>query len=131
MLTETMFETRDQMAELASRLPFEPVETDGVIFAETSWREPKETPGTATGSEITLSRWSATRGQERTESATTPDHCHVVALALRATRMSIWAQSKPLFQGSVPPGTILVSAPGQQLRARITPAVRLPASSRR
>jgi AraC family transcriptional regulator len=121
MLTETMFETRDQMAELASRLPFEPVETDGVIFAETNWREPKETPGTATGSEITLSRWSATRGQERTESATTPDHCHVVALALRATRMSIWAQSKPLFQGSVPPGTILVSAPGQQLRARITP----------
>lgn len=122
MLTDAMFETRNQIAELAGRVPFEPVEMDGAIFAETRWREPKERPSAATaGSEITLSRWTATRGKERTECATTPDHCHVVALALRATWMSLWTQSKPLFEGSVPPGTILVSAPGQQLRARLTP----------
>jgi AraC family transcriptional regulator len=122
MLTDAMFETRNQIVELAGRVPFEPVEVDGAIFAETRWREPKEKPSAAiAGSEITLSRWTATRGKERTECATTPDHCHVVALALRATWMSLWTQSKPLFEGSVPPGTILVSAPGQQLRARVTP----------
>jgi len=122
MLTDAVFETRNQIAELAGRVPFEPAEVDGAIFAETRWREPREKPGAATvGAEITLSRWTATRGKERTECATTPDHCHVVALALRATWMSLWTQSKPLFEGSVPPGTILISAPGQQLRARITP----------
>jgi AraC family transcriptional regulator len=122
MLTDATFETRNQIAELAGRVPFEPVEVDGAIFAETRWREPKEEPSAvSTGAEITLSRWTATRGKERTEYATTPDDCHVVALSLRATSMSLWTQSKPLFEGSVPPGTILVSAPGQQLRARVTP----------
>jgi AraC family transcriptional regulator len=122
MLTDVMFETRNQIADLAGRAPFEPVEVEGAIFAETRWREPKEKPGAAiAGSEITLSRWSATGGKERTERATTPDHCHIVALALSATRMSLWTQSKPLFEGSVSPGTILVSAPGQQLWARVTP----------
>jgi AraC family transcriptional regulator len=122
MLTDVMFETRNQIADLAGRAPFEPVEVDEAIFAETRWREPKEKPDVATaGSEITLSRWSATGGKERMERATTPDHCHIVALALSATRMSLWTQSKPLFEGSVSPGTILVSAPGQQLRALITP----------
>jgi AraC-like DNA-binding protein len=122
MLTDAIFETRNQVVELAGRVPFEPVEADVAIFAESRWREPKDKlSAAAAGSEITLSRWTATRGKERTECATTPDHCHVVALALRATWMSLWTQSKPLFEGSVPPGTILVSAPGQQLRARVTP----------
>jgi AraC-like DNA-binding protein len=122
MLTDAMFETRDPLAELAGRVPFEPVEGNGAIFAETRWREPKQKPGAASaGSEITLSRWTATCGKERTEYATTPDHSHVVALALSATWMSLSTQSKPLFEGSVPPGTILVSAPGQQLHVRVTP----------
>jgi AraC family transcriptional regulator len=122
MLTDATLETRHQIGELAGRLLFEPVEVDGAIFAETRWREPREKPSAATGgSDITLSRWTAIGGAERTEYATTPDHCHVVALALKATRMSLWTQSKLLFEGSVPPGTILVSAPGQQLRARVTP----------
>ena len=81
MLTDATFETRNQIAELAGRVPFEPVEVDGAIFAETRWREPKEEPSAvSTGAEITLSRWTATRGKERTEYATTPDDCHVVAL---------------------------------------------------
>jgi AraC family transcriptional regulator len=122
MLTDATFETRNQIAELASGVPFEPDEVEGAIFAETRWREPKEEPSAATaGAEIALSRWTATRGKERTEYATTPDDCHVVALSLRATSMSLWTESKPLFEGLVPPGTILVSAPGQQLRARVAP----------
>lgn len=120
MLTDTMFDTGNRILDLAGRVPFESVEAHEAIFAEARWREPKEKP-CAAGPEITLSRWTAMRGMERTECATTPNDCHVVALALRATSMSLWTQSKPLFEGSVPPGTILVSAPGQQLRARVTP----------
>jgi AraC-like DNA-binding protein len=120
MLTDTMFETGDRVVDRAGPMPFEPVEAQEAIFAEARWREPKEKPSPA-GSEITLSRWAATRGEERTENATTPNHCHVVALALRAASMSLWTQSKPVFEGSVLPGTILVSAPGQQLRVRVTP----------
>ena len=119
MLTDAMFERCDEIAELVRS---EPVEPGGAIFAETRWREPKESPSAATaGSDITLSRWTASRGKERTECATTPDHCHVVALALGATSMRIWTQSRSLFEGSVAPGTILVSAPGQQLQVRVTP----------
>jgi AraC family transcriptional regulator len=120
MLTDAMFETRDQIAELVPSS--EPVEVGGAIFAEKRWREPKDGPSATTaGSEIALSRWTAASGKERMECATTPDHCHVVALALGAASMRLWTQSKLLFEGSVAPGTILVSAPGQQLRARVTP----------
>jgi AraC family transcriptional regulator len=118
MLTDTSFEARNRIADLASHMPLEPAEWDGVIFEEKSWREPKERQSAG---DITLSRWTAARGSERTECAVTPDHCLIVALALRPTWISLWTQSKPLFEGSVPPGAILVSRPGQQLRARVTP----------
>jgi AraC family transcriptional regulator len=118
MLTERSFEVRRRMVDLASYVPLEPVELDGAIFEEKNWRAPKERQGAG---DITLSRWTATRGSERTECAVTPDHCHIVALGLRPTRISLWTQSRPLFEGSVPSGTILVSTPGQQLRVRVTP----------
>ena len=35
--------------------------------------------------------------------------------------MSLSTQSKRLFERSLPPGTILVSAPGQRLEMRVTP----------
>jgi AraC family transcriptional regulator len=122
MLTDAGFETRNPIAVLTADVPFKPNEMDDVIFEETSWREQAGRLGAATtGRDIMLSRWTATRGSERTECSVTPNHCHIVALALRPTRISLWTQSKPLFEGSLPPGTILISTPGQQLRARVTP----------
>src|SRR3954447_27013101 len=83
MLNDAMFETRDPIAVLAGRLPFEPVEVDDAVFAETRWRQPK--PGAVIGgSEVPLSRWTASGGKERPECATTPDPCHFVAFAVRA-----------------------------------------------
>jgi AraC family transcriptional regulator len=119
MLTDTSFEAGYQTADLAPHALLEPFESDHAIFEEKNWREPKESVGE---DDIALSRWSALRGTERTESSITPDHCHVVALALRPARISLWTQSKPLFEGSVSPGTILITTPGQHLRARITPS---------
>jgi AraC-like DNA-binding protein len=119
MQTDVMLQTPNPIL-LAGRVPFAPFEAAGAIFAETRWRQPKQTPGAA-GSDITLSRWTAARGEQRTEFAATPDHCHVVALSLTATRMSLSTASKPLLEGIVPPGTIVVSTPGQQLRASVVP----------
>lgn len=122
MLTDATFAARDRIAALAGHLPFEPVQADVAIFEETRWRQPQERQGTAdAASDIMLSRWTATHGGERTESAVTPDHCHVIALVLTTTRISLRTLSKPLFEGALLPGTILVSTPGQRLRMRVTP----------
>lgn len=122
MSIDAMFEARIQIGRSGLHAPLVPFEADGAILEESRWREPTKGRSTATaGFDIMLSRWSATRGKERTECTVTPDHCHVVALALRTTEISLWTPSKQLFEGSLPPGTILVSAPGQRLRARVKP----------
>ena len=107
---------------LAVRAPSGFVEPEGEIFAEQEWREPRERNGQAsTATEITLSRWTADSGCERAASAITPTDCHIVALALKPTRMTLSTRSRQLFEGSVPSGTIFFSAPGQQLQVRVTP----------
>jgi AraC-like DNA-binding protein len=118
MLTDTSFEARYPIADLAPHALPDSFESSGAIFEEKRWREPKESVGEH---DIALSRWSALHGSERSESSIAPDHCHIVALALRPARISLWTQSKPLFEGSVSPGTILITTPGQHLQARIVP----------
>jgi AraC-like DNA-binding protein len=122
VLTDARFEARHQIADLAPGLTLDPVGMNGTISEESRWREPIEGEGAASaGSDIVLSRWTATHGGERTDCSVTPDDCHIVALSLRTTWMSLSTQSKPLFERSLPPGTILVSAPGQRLEMRVTP----------
>lgn len=122
MSIDANFETRGQVGHPGFHAPLVPFEADGGILEESHWREPMKGRSTATaGLDIMLSRWSATRGSERTECTVTPDHCHIVALALRTTQISLSTESKQLFEGTLRPGTILVSAPGQQLRARVKP----------
>ena len=122
MSIDAVFEARSQIGRPGFHVPFVPFEADGAILEEWRWREPMKGRSTATtGLDITLSRWSATHGDERTECSVTPDHCHIVALTLTTTQISLWTQSRQLFEGSLPPGTILVSAPGQQLRVRVKP----------
>lgn len=118
MLTDTSFERRYRIADIATQVPLEPLESNDEIFKERRWREPKESVGP---DDIALSRWTAMRGSERKENSVTPDHCCIVALALGPARISLWTQSKPLFEGSVPSGTILIATPGQYLQVKITP----------
>ena len=106
MSIDAMFEARSQNGRPGFHVPFVPLEADGAILEEWRWREPMKGRSTTTaGLDITLSRWSATHGDERTECSVTPDHCHIVALTLTTTQMSLWTQSKQLFEGSLPPGT--------------------------
>jgi AraC family transcriptional regulator len=121
MFVDATLETSGQPIPFAGLAPIDEPETGPALFTETKWLEPREMPAAAGGPQIAVSRWIAPRGKPRTESATMPDHCHVVALALRDTWMSLSTPSKQLFEGAMPPGTIIVGAPGQQLHVRVTP----------
>ena len=118
MLTNAGLEAGHQIADLLSQLPPGPIDADAAVFEETNRREPQERQD-AGG--IAFSRWTAARGNGRTEHAVTPDDCHVIALALRPTRISLWTPSRQLFEGSLPSGTVVVRPPGQQLLLHVTP----------
>jgi AraC-like DNA-binding protein len=123
MLTDAMFESPDQIADHGFHAPIEPFETDGAIFEERRWREPEQVSrGSAAGADIVMSRWTASPGGGRIECTVTPDGCHIIALALNTTWISVSTPSKTLFEGSLPPGTLIVNAPSQRLRARATPS---------
>src|SRR6201988_764389 len=85
------------------------------IFEELRWREPQ---AKCAGSGILVSRWTGMQGDAPSEDALTPAWCHVVAIALKATRVCLSTGSRPLFDGVMPSGTVHVSTPGQRLTAQ-------------
>src|SRR5262245_21584877 len=103
MLTNAGLDAGHQIADLLSQLPPGPIDADAAVFEETNRREPQE--GQDAGG-IAFSRWTAARGSGCIEHAVTPDYCHVIALALRPTRISLWTPSRQLFEGSLPSGTV-------------------------
>lgn len=122
MSIDAMFAACGQIGRPVFDFQPEPFDAVGAILEESCWREPMKGRRTAFDElDIVLSRWSATHGSERTECSVTPDHCHIVALTLTTTRIALWTRSKQLFDGSMPAGTIFVSAPGQRLRVSVKP----------
>ncbi|MBR0692753.1 helix-turn-helix domain-containing protein [Bradyrhizobium lablabi] len=92
------------------------------IFEEVRWREPKAIAADRRiAPDITVSRWATVVGGLRNEQAITPEWCHIITVALKASRLSLSADSRLLFEGSMAPGTIHISAPGQHLRAQFVP----------
>jgi AraC-like DNA-binding protein len=92
------------------------------MFEEARWREPGTSTSDLTGeSDVRISRWTAAFGEPRSERAVTPDGYHIVTVALRASRLSLSSNSGPLFDGSMLPGTIHISTPGEELMARFVP----------
>ncbi len=61
------------------------------------------------------------QGGQRDESYVTPLHCHIVSVSLRASRLKLSTTSESLFEGLMAPGTMHVSTPGQELKARFIP----------
>lgn len=96
----------------------EPHDRDATIAREARWRQ---TPRRGTGADIVLTRWVATSSERHAAAAVTPPDCHVIALALRPAHMSLSSRERVLFEGVLPTGTLLVSRPGQALRASVTP----------
>lgn len=84
------------------------------IAREDGWRQ------IASGSkieEITISRWEDSRDTKWHE-ATTPDGRYFVGIALKTTRAKLTRERQIIFDGTMPSGTLYVSAPSRQLSAQ-------------
>jgi AraC family transcriptional regulator len=96
-------------------------ETRSRIFEENRWREPDGKAARRASPEIEVSRWVVAQDALCDETSTTPIDRHVVSLALIPSRLTLSTAAGCLFEGSMSPGTMHISVPGQQLRARFTP----------
>lgn len=82
------------------------------IAREDGWRQ------TGRGNEdITISRWEDGRDISSHE-ATTPHDCYFVGIALKTTRAKLSRDRQVIFDGTMPAGTLYVSAPSKQLGAQ-------------
>jgi AraC-like DNA-binding protein len=67
---------------------------------------------------LELRRWTDPRTAERREVSDTPADCHVISVALKAARLTLAVDSKLLFEGLMPPGTLHVSGPSEKVIAQ-------------
>jgi AraC-like DNA-binding protein len=84
------------------------------ITREHEWR--KVAAGAAI-EDITISRWEDSRDTKWHE-ATTPNGRYFVGIALKTTRAKLTRERQIIFDGTMPSGTLYVSAPSRQLSAQ-------------
>ncbi|AUC99124.1 AraC family transcriptional regulator [Bradyrhizobium sp. SK17] len=96
----------------------DPWNDDLGLTEEIQWREADSPEGHC---QIKASRWVADRGSPRNAHSVTPDHCHIVSVAIKPSRVRLAAGSEIISEGLMAPGTVHVSAPGQRLTARFSP----------
>ncbi|WP_314957715.1 AraC family transcriptional regulator [Bradyrhizobium cosmicum] len=83
------------------------------IARESEWR----TIGRGPDANITISRWEDS-GDISSHQATTPGDHYFVAIALKTTRAKLTRDQKIIFDGTMPAGTLYVSAPSKPLGAQ-------------
>lgn len=97
--------------ESASQIP--EVETP-TLPQEPKWRILP--PGTdAPLEEIAVSRWTDAKNNIRHAEATTPVDRYFIAVALKATRLTLTRERQIVFDGIMPVGTLYVSAPSKRV----------------
>ncbi|QOZ53955.1 helix-turn-helix domain-containing protein [Bradyrhizobium sp. CCBAU 53338] len=88
--------------------------TSLTVAREVEWRQ---IASSSTIEDITISRWEASRDAKRHE-ATTPDGRYFVGIALKTTRAKLTRERQIIFDGTMPSGTLYVSAPSRRLSAQ-------------
>jgi AraC-like DNA-binding protein len=83
------------------------------IARESRWRQIDPSPEAAI-EDITISRWEDPRGTSSHE-ATTPEDRYFVGIALKTTRAKLTRDRQIIFDGTMPAGTLYVSAPSKPL----------------
>ncbi|MBW7973752.1 AraC family transcriptional regulator [Bradyrhizobium sp. BR 10289] len=86
------------------------------IARESKWRQIDCNEETA-GEAIAISRWDDPRDTSSHE-ATTPDDRYFVGIALKTTRAKLTRDRQIVFEGTMPAGTLYVSAPSKPLAAQ-------------
>lgn len=87
--------------------------TRQVIFRESQWRQIDRTPEGAI-EDITISRWEDSRSSSSHET-TTPDERYFIGIALKTTRAKLTRDRQVIFEGTMPAGTLYVTAPSKSL----------------
>jgi AraC-like DNA-binding protein len=86
------------------------------IARESQWRE-TACSSLAALDDITISRWDDLRETSRHQATTPPDR-YFVGIALKTTRVTLTRERRIIFDGTMPAGTLYVSAPSRQLSAQ-------------
>jgi AraC-like DNA-binding protein len=86
--------------------------TTQAITRESQWRRIDHNPEVA--GDIIVSRWEDPRDASSHE-AMTPDSCYFVGIALKPTRARLTRDRQIIFDGTMPAGSMYVSAPSRQL----------------
>ena len=84
------------------------------VLWEQTWRHVPDLDGSGS---IVASRWCDEGTTARTEQALGSQHHYTVAVALRPMRLTLRTAGSVLFEGTMPSGTVHVSAPGKHLDA--------------
>jgi len=86
------------------------------ILRERGWRRIDCSPEAAV-EDITISRWEDLRDGS-SHDATTPEDRYFVGIALKTTRAKLTRDRQVIFDGTMPAGTLYVSAPSKPLAAQ-------------
>ncbi|MBP0114570.1 MULTISPECIES: helix-turn-helix domain-containing protein [Bradyrhizobium] len=86
------------------------------IPRESQWRRIDRTPEQASEG-ITISRWDDPRSTSSHET-TTPEDRYFVGIALKTTRAKLTRNGRIIFEGTMPAGSLYVTAPSQPLGAQ-------------
>jgi len=86
------------------------------IPRESQWRRIDRTPEQASEG-ITISRWDDPRSTSSHET-TTPQDRYFVGIALKTTRAKLTRNGRIIFEGTMPAGSLYVTAPSQPLGAQ-------------
>ncbi|MBV9566312.1 MAG: helix-turn-helix transcriptional regulator [Bradyrhizobium sp.] len=88
-----------------------------MLRQERKWRQLESDLDGAAG-DITVSRWTNVESDPLREEATSPPHQYFIGVALKAARLRLTRGRKTIFEGTMPAGSLYVSAPSQQLSAQ-------------
>lgn len=108
MLTD--LQTEHAWIELPARRDREVSHTTHPIARERRWREVSQDPE----ADITISQWEEARDTSSHE-ATTPENRYFVGIAMKTTRAKLTRDRQIIYDGTMPTGTLYVSAPSKPL----------------
>ena len=115
MLTE-LHETYTRIDLSADPRDHEAPHAAQAIAREARWRQ-NICSSPAALDDITISRWDDSR-EASWHAATTPPDRYFVGIALKTTRATLTRERRIIFDGTMPSGTLYVSAPSRPLSAQ-------------
>jgi AraC family transcriptional regulator len=87
------------------------------VCEERTWRCPVVPNETSIAPDIVVSRWTDPSHSVRREEVVSASDRHVFGVALKTTRLKLTSDSRILFDGTMPAGTLHIAGPSQRLAA--------------